>query len=110
MGSTSIVGMPGKPIIDIAILIKDLFPYIPQYFITEMKNLGYTYWGPAVAAGSKQSDHWFFQDQFVLHLINSQNTEALDDLQNYIDYRDYCNSERSAFDRYKTAKVGASKS
>ena len=52
--------MPGKPILDIAILIKDLFPYIPKYFISEMKNLGYVYWGPAVALCSKNSDHWFY--------------------------------------------------
>jgi len=33
VGSTAIVGMPGKPIIDIAVCSKNLLPNLPEEFI-----------------------------------------------------------------------------
>lgn len=41
MGSTSIKGMMGKPLVDFAMFTKDLLPEISNDFITDMENQGY---------------------------------------------------------------------
>ena len=43
MGSTSIIGMPGKPLIDFTIITDKLLPDIPNDCIDELKKIGYIY-------------------------------------------------------------------
>ena len=64
MGSTSIKGMLGKPMIDITVLSNNLLPDIPDEVIADLKQLGYEYAGPAPHNMNKYFDQWF-------HKINS---------------------------------------
>jgi GrpB-like predicted nucleotidyltransferase (UPF0157 family) len=56
MGSTSIVGMPGKPWIDFTIVTKDLLSDIPEDILKKLKNLGYMYGGIAPHSMNKNAD------------------------------------------------------
>ena len=116
MGSTSIVGMPGKPIIDITLTTRGLLPDVPQEFIDTMKKRNYIYWGAAPHMMSKAHDQWFYEKlpegskadhSFVIHFIDGTHDASVSGMRDFLDYRDYCNSDRSAFKKYRDAKIGA---
>ena len=61
MGSTAIIWMMGKPMIDFAVFTQDLLPDIPKEFIKDMEAQGYTYCGAAPHYLDKFSDQWFWK-------------------------------------------------
>ena len=53
IGSTAIVGMFGKPIMDIMVVTKGLLPNMPDAIINDLKKREYEYCGPSPAAMDK---------------------------------------------------------
>ena len=61
MGSTAIVGMPGKGIIDFTVVSQGLLPDIPSDVISKLKEIGWIYGGIAPHSMDKYADHWFLR-------------------------------------------------
>ena len=60
MGSTSIIGMMGKPAPDFSVVTEGLLPNIPDSIINKMAEKGWVFNGPAPHSFDKNADQWFF--------------------------------------------------
>lgn len=112
MGSTAIVGMPGKPIVDFTIVTKDLLPNIPDDVMNSLQKLGWTYRGIAPHSLDKYADQWFFRanspdekvaengiEGYAMHIVSEDfASESIDEL---ILFRDFCMANKDAFNKYK---------
>ena len=56
MGSTAIIGLPGKPMIYFTVITKGLLPDIPNDCIDELAKIGYIYGGPSPHCMNKSVD------------------------------------------------------
>ena len=107
-GSTAIVGMFGKPIIDLSICTKNMLPDIPDGLLKDLKDIGYEYWGPAPHNKNKYLDQWFARTengtQFLIHFLEGEETKIA--LAKFINFVDYCNANKGAHKRYSDVKKG----
>ena len=109
IGSTSILGMMGKPSVDFAVITKDMLPDFDDDLLHDLGELGYEYCGPAPHMMDKNKDHWFFNHHdpelgYTMHLVSKDGAIGLEKL---ILFRDYCNSNEDARARYTNAKRAA---
>ena len=100
-GKPIIVGMFKKPVIDIMVITKGLLPYIPNKIIQALDKRGYTYTRPALPLKFFKSAK-LLQSGFCIHIVEGK--AAIDDLKKDLNFRDYCNNNEDAFNRYKEAK------
>ena len=116
MGSTSITGMIGKPTPDMTVVTEGLLPDIPDEIIRKLDAIGWKYMGPSPHCFDRNADHWFglicTPEQvktndgimsYTLHVVSHQ--EAQQSLQQFINFRDYCNQSADARQRYRSIKL-----
>lgn len=104
VGSSAIKGMPGSPIVDLAIVIATLPPAAP--ILTALESIGYDYRG---AAPHDRNDHWAMGGEgpkghlgrVVLHITPS----GSDFVDHAVAFVDYCNQNKQAFDSYAEVKL-----
>ena len=115
IGSTSIKGMFGKPMPDFSVVTDGLLPDIPYSIINKFEAKGWKYYGPAPHSFNKNLDQWFFYDMtpeeieandgitaFICHIVSF--AEAENNLNDFLIFRDYCNENESAHQRYSDIK------
>ena len=105
-GSTSIVGMSAKPIIDIMVFVSDINEV--DNYNDRMKSLGYVPKGENGMKGRRYFQK--FDDDGVnhvehIHCYEKNNIHALEELM----FRDFLKINQKAFDNYKAIKYEASK-
>ena len=116
MGSTSIVGMMGKPSPDFTVVTEGLLPNFPDLIIEKLSKKGWEYLGPSPHCFDKCADHWFHlyltqEEQEIndgilsdaMHIVSIQ--EANKSMVEFLNFRDYCNQNEDARNRYKDAKL-----
>ena len=105
VGSSAIKGMPGSPVIDLAIEVSGSFPPSPS-LIEELEAIGYDYKG---SAPHDKDDHWAMGGadvpkghigRAVLHIVPS-GSRFIDNARSFVDY---CNTHSEAFDAYANIK------
>lgn len=102
IGSTAVVGLGGKGIIDIAILVDQT---LIQVISEQLKQLGYIY-----RETGSTIDRWFFRidlpddeqglRRYHIHLMFEENEEW----KNFILFRDYLNNHPDALKEYADLK------
>ncbi|MHA2295668.1 MAG: GrpB family protein [Candidatus Hodarchaeales archaeon] len=98
VGSTSIPGMPAKPIIDIGIAVTDFFK--AEICIEPIKRLGYDYKGEHGI--SKR--HYFDKGDPSTHHLHVLEIES-DDWNNHLFFRDYLTSHPEMAKKYADLKI-----
>ena len=105
-GSTSIVGMSSKPIIDVMILVNDIQKV--DDLNPKMKKAGYTPKGENGMPGRRYFQH-FHEDEENhtqhVHVYEKNNSAFKEQLM----FRDYLKVDRDAFEQYEEIKIQASK-
>ena len=102
IGSTSVIGLASKPIIDIDIVIDsyDVFPDI----VKGLNKLGYTHNGDQ---GIKDREAFKYKTtQFMTHHLYVCPKDSLE-LKKHILFRDYLRSHSDALNEYESIKVKA---
>ncbi|MCE4047933.1 MULTISPECIES: GrpB family protein [Bacillaceae] len=103
IGSTAIKGMTAKPVLDLAVGIDDLTK-VDQKFFYALKKLGFfrlRVERPEEIVLAKFTDDTFEEKTHYLHLV-----EYNKDLwNNFIFFRDYLNSNKTARDMYTNLKT-----
>jgi GrpB-like predicted nucleotidyltransferase (UPF0157 family) len=98
VGSTSIPGLPAKPIIDIAIAVKDFEEAI--ICISPIEQLGYVYRGEH----GIPRRHYFRKGELRTHHLHLNEIEG-DDWKNQILFRDYLRQHPAARQAYAELKT-----
>ncbi len=98
VGSTAIVGMPAKPILDIAIAVDDF--ETARVCIAPLANLGYTFKGE----NDIPRRHYFQKGEPCTHHIHMVE-ETSEEWTKLIQFRDYLRSNRSAARKYARLKA-----
>jgi GrpB-like predicted nucleotidyltransferase (UPF0157 family) len=99
IGSTSVSGLAAKPIIDIAVDLRD-YP-LPQEVIEAVETLGYTHMGEYGITGR----HYFKrygEDGMMVHV--HAYSPGNDELTKHIVFRDYMRAHPEAAHEYETLK------
>jgi GrpB-like predicted nucleotidyltransferase (UPF0157 family) len=105
IGSTAILGITAKPLIDINIAVASLNDNTIKKFIAPLQSLGYTYMHKfpgrrffAKGPESKRTHH--------LNLVKANSQTSWHD---HLLFRDYLRAHRSARDKYATLKIQLAK-
>lgn len=107
VGSTSIISIKAKPIIDIAVAVDDFDDII--IFEKELKDNGFYYRPNAQASIKNQllfacGSYYEGTGEMQTHFIHVVRTNSIDWI-NYINFRDYLNNTPSAAKEYEELKV-----
>ena len=107
VGSTSIISIKAKPIIDIAVAVDDFDDII--IFEKELKDNGFYYRPNAQASIKNQllfacGSYYEGTGEMQTHFIHVVRTNSIDWI-NYINFRDYLNNTPSAAKEYEDLKV-----
>ena len=107
VGSTSIISIKAKPIIDIAVAVDDFDDII--IFEKELKDNGFYYRPNAQASIKNQllfacGSYYEGTGEMQTHFIHVVRTNSMDWI-NYINFRDYLNNTPSAAKEYEELKV-----
>ena len=107
VGSTSIISIKAKPIIDIAVAVDDFDDII--IFEKELKDNGFYYRPNAQASIKNQllfacGSYYEGTGEMQTHFIHVVRTNSIDWI-NYINFRDYLNNTPSAGKEYEELKV-----
>lgn len=107
VGSTSIISIKAKPIIDIAVAVDDFDDII--IFEKELKDSGFYYRPNAQASIKNQllfacGSYYEGTGEMQTHFIHVVRTNSIDWI-NYINFRDYLNNTPSAAKEYEELKV-----
>ncbi len=110
VGSTSILSIKAKPIIDIAVAVDNFDDILA--FENELKNEGFYYRPNAQASLRNQllfacGSFYDGSGELQTHFIHVVLTDSMDWL-NYINFRDYLNSKPSVAKEYERLKVSLS--
>ncbi|MXY47674.1 MAG: GrpB family protein [Gemmatimonadetes bacterium] len=97
VGSTAIVGMPAKPILDIAIAVEDF--EMARVCIAPLAALGYTFKGE----NGIPRRHYFTKGEPCTHHIH-MGEETSDEWAKLILFRDYLRSDQRVSDEYARLK------
>ena len=98
VGSTAIVGMPAKPILDIAIAVKEF--ETARVCIKPLVSLGYTFKGE----NGIPRRHYFQKGEPCTHHVHMVE-ETSEEWTKLIQFRDYLRSDRSVAEEYGRLKA-----
>ena len=102
IGSTAVKHLSSKPIIDIAIELKDFSD--GEKCISDLESIGYTSHGTNILPGR----YYFTKGEprtHQIHMYQSQNQDLIDQL----NFRDYLRNNRKAKNEYEKLKLELSK-
>lgn len=102
IGSTSIAGMPGTAVVDIAILVPPETLPITEEMVGKLSGIGYE------KGMAMENEQWCYGGEGKKSHLGRINARLLTNptkLEDYCAFRDYCNSHPEAFEAYKQSKL-----
>ncbi len=104
IGSTSVVGLAAKPIIDIMPVVRDLAGV--DKLASAFENIGYEYMGEFGIPGRRYLRKGGDERTHQIHIFAEDNT---DDIQRHLAVRDYLRTHRDVCEKYAALKRALAK-